>query len=114
MILPSKKLWEILVPKYSNQGLEYNLDYHHKWDEQVRKITGGMTILRTAKGQWVNPKGITFIEEMIPVRIYCNKKNINKIIDFTIKYYNQEAIFAYRVGDEVIIKRRTFKNPNFK
>lgn len=99
-------LWEILVPKYSNQGLEYNLDYHHKWDEQVRDITGGITVLRTAKGHWVNPEGVIFVEEMIPVRIHCDRKNLEKIMDLTLSHYDQKAVFAYKVSSEVIIKHR--------
>jgi len=106
MIFKPKRLWEILVPKYSNQGVEYTLDYHHQWDEQVRNITGGLTIQGTAKGHWVNPEGVVFIEEVIPVRIKCNRKNIEKIIDLTLEYYDQEAVYAYKVSNEVIIKYR--------
>ncbi|MGV8168483.1 MAG: hypothetical protein ACP5N3_00335 [Candidatus Nanoarchaeia archaeon] len=101
-----EELWEILVPRCSNEGLEYNLDYHHKWDEQVRGLAGGVTILRTAKGHWVNPQGQVFVEEMIPVRIYCNRETIDRIQDMTLEYYNQEAVFAYRVSSEVIVKHR--------
>lgn len=102
----NKKFWEILVPKYSNEGVEYGLDYHHQWDNQVREIAGGVTILRTAKGHWVNPEGQTFIEEMIPVRVYCTRENIEKIIDLTIQHYDQEAVLAAKISDEVIIKYR--------
>lgn len=104
-----KELWEILVPKYSNNNVEYTLDYHHKWDEQVRNIAGGITILRTAKGHWVNPGGNIFVEEMIPVRIYCSEQNIEKIIDLTLEHYEQEAVFAYKISSEVKVKRRKRK-----
>lgn len=41
---------------------------------------------------------------MIPVRIACSREEIDKIIDITIKHYNQLAVMAYKVSDEVIIK----------
>lgn len=102
-----KSFWEILVPAYSNNGKKYSVNYHHSWDRDVRKYTGGMTILRSAKGHWTNSKGKTFIERMIPVRIYCTKSQIEKIIDLTLEHYNQEAVMAYEISQNVIIKNRT-------
>lgn len=100
------KLWEILVPRYSNSGKEYAIEYHHKWDAKVREIAGGITIFRTAKGHWVNPQGKLFIEEMIPVRIHCTESDLDKIIDHTLTYYDQEAVFAYEISSRVKIKRK--------
>ena len=99
-----KKLWEVLVPRYSNSKKEYPIKYHRVWDVKVRKIAGGITIFMPAKGQWISPKRNIFSEEMIPVRIYCGEKEINKIISLTLKYYNQEAIFAYEISSNVKIK----------
>jgi hypothetical protein len=104
-----KKVWEIWVPNYDNSGTKYPIDYHYQWDEKVRAITGGLTILKTAKGQWISPKGILFAEEMIPVRIYCSKKDISKIVDITIEYYDQEAVIAYLTGSEVILRYKKYK-----
>jgi len=103
----SKKiLWEILVPRYSNAGREYSIKYHQAWDKQVRSIAGGITILKTARGHWISPKGKVIVEEMIPIRIYCTEEAIEKIIGFTLEYYNQQAVFAYEVSSRVIIKYR--------
>ena len=102
----AKKLWEILVPQFSNKHKEYSVKFHKVWDDKVKKISGGLTILRTAKGHWQNPKGKLFVEKMIPVRIYCTKKEINKIIALTMDYYNQEAVMAYKISNEVIVKHR--------
>ncbi len=99
-------VWEILIPKCSNEGVEYSVQYHQAWDKKVREITGGITILKSAKGHWVNPEGRLLIEDMIPVRIYCTEKNIDKIIDFTMEYYNQDTIFAYRTSNKVKIRKR--------
>ena len=32
----NKTLWEILVPRKSNDGTEYPLSYHHQLDEQAQ------------------------------------------------------------------------------
>lgn len=74
------------------------------WDNKVKEISGGMTIMPKSKGHWVNPTGQLFVEEMIPVRILATREEIEKIIDFTIPYYSQEAVLAYKVSDEVILK----------
>ena len=97
----NKTLWEILVPGYSNQGKEYELDYHKEWDKQVRGIAGGLTVLKTAKGQWISLDDKLFVEKMIPVRIHCTENQIDKIIQITMKHYNQEAVLAYEISSNV-------------
>lgn len=104
--MPKKSLWEILVPKYSNEKKEYPLKHHHSWDEKVRDIAGGVTILKTAKGQWINTKGKLFAEEMIPVRIYCTEEEIEKIIRLSLEHYNQEAVMAYELSSNVKVVKR--------
>ena len=101
----TKTLWEILVPRFSKRK-EYTLDHHKTQDAHVRGIARGVTILRTAKGHWVNPEGTVFVEEMIPVRIHCTKSQIEQIMDHTLAYYHQEAVFAYEVSNNVIIRRK--------
>ena len=101
-----KKLWELLVPKYSNAGKEYPIEYHRSWDEQVRQIAGGITIFRTAKGHWISPEGQIFVDEMIPVRVHCTEPDLDKILDFTLENYHQEAVFAYEISANVKVKHR--------
>jgi len=96
-----KTLWEILVPSYSNEGEEYSLGYHNIWDDKVREITNGLTILETAKGQWLSLENELFVEKMIPVRIHCTEEDIDKIIQITMDYYKQKAIFAYEISSNV-------------
>ncbi|MBU2612510.1 MAG: hypothetical protein KKB62_02200 [Nanoarchaeota archaeon] len=96
-----KLLWEILVPKFSNKGYKFLIEFHKRWDKKVGVISGGLTILRTAKGHWINPDKKLFSEEMIPVRIYCNEKEIEKIMKFTLDYYNQEEVFCYLISNKV-------------
>jgi hypothetical protein len=101
-----KQMWEILVPTMSNEGKPFSVKFHRVWDNKVKAISGGLTILTPTKGKWVSPCGKEFIEKMIPVRIICNKEEIHEIIDFTMKYYNQEAILAYKISEEVILKHK--------
>jgi len=49
----SKDMWEILVPTIRQDGRPFHLRYHKKWDEMVRSISGGLTILTPVKGQWI-------------------------------------------------------------
>ncbi|MBI1973132.1 hypothetical protein HYS50_03940 [Candidatus Woesearchaeota archaeon] len=100
-----KSLWEILVPECSKEGIKYSVDFHRGWDNQVRSIAGGITILKRAKGHWLNPHSREFLEEeMIPVRIYCTEDTIDKIIEYTIQYYDQEAVLAYEISSNVKLK----------
>jgi hypothetical protein len=101
-----KSLWEILIPANSNKGKEFSLEHHQKWDEKARAISGGLTILKTGKGEWTSPSGKIFYDKMIPVRVYCTEKEIDSIIDFTIKHYNQEAVMAYEISRNVKIVER--------
>ena len=106
--MSKKALWELLVPTQMERKDKkiWNITtrYHRVWDKKVRDISGGLTVLRPAKGHWVSPTKEVFVERMIPVRIYCNKEEIMKISDFTAEYYNQEAIMFYKISDEVYIK----------
>lgn len=101
------ELWEILVPTVSNEGKPYRTRYHRVWDAKVRLLTGGLTVLKPAVGQWVSPDGELFRERMIPVRIACSRDQIEQIIDLTIKYYDQLAVMAVKISEEVIIKHAT-------
>jgi len=104
-----QKLWEILVPTHSNDGLEYTVEYHREWDKKVRNISGGLTIFEKAKGQWLDKSGRLYEENMIPVRIVCNDYNIETIIDETMNHYDQEAVLAYEVSSNVKLKHRSEK-----
>lgn len=101
---PETQLWEILVPTVRLDGRPIHTRFHRVWDEKVRAITGGLTILSPAKGQWVNPEGDLFAERMIPVRIAATRPQMDAIIDMTLAYYEQAAIMAYRLSEEVIIR----------
>lgn len=99
------ELYEILVPTMSNQGRPYRTKFHRVWDAKVYQITGGLTILAPSKGKWISPiSGGLFQERMIPVRIACSRNQIEAIIQMTIAYYNQEAVMAYKISDEVLLK----------
>lgn len=102
-----KGLWEILVPTIFNDGKPIRTRYHRVWDTKVREISGGLTILTPAKGQWISKDGELYKERMIPVRILCTREEIEKIVDLTMVYYDQKAILAYKISDEYILKHRS-------
>lgn len=104
---PPTSMWEILVPTVRRVGGKpYTTRYHRVWDAKVRAITGGLTILTPAKGQWVSPDGELFMERMIPVRIMATRPQIDTIIDLTMEYYDQLAVLCSKVADEVILRHR--------
>lgn len=117
-----KYMYEILVPTMMDSGKETPMGrilpirtrYHRVWDEKVRTLSGGLTILPPAKGQWVAPDGVLFKERMIPVRIVCTEEQIKQISDMTARYYKQQAILYYRVADQVVIQHydKDFKPAN--
>lgn len=98
------KFYEILVPTQFNDGKPIRTRYHKVWDEKVRKITGGLTIIPPIKGQWISQEGELFSERMIPVRIACTKEQINEIADISARYYKQKAILFYLISEDVTIK----------
>jgi hypothetical protein len=101
------EMYEILVPTVFNDGKPIKTKFHKVWDTKVYTITGGLTIMTPTKGKWISPTGNLFAERMIPVRIVCNREQIEAIVDMTIDYYDQEAILAYKISDEVVLRYKS-------
>lgn len=99
-------MWVILVPHSDNSGKKFPIEWHWQWDEFVKEITGGLTIHRVAKGEWINPEGELYKDKMIPVHISCTEPEIERIADFTNVHYNQEAVTYYAISDYVVIRPR--------
>ena len=95
-------LWEILVPKSNNEGIEFSIEFHKEWDAFVRDMSGGLTVMRSAKGTWLND-GKLYEDSVIPCRIVCSRKQILEVMDFTKDYYSQIKVMAYKISSEVII-----------
>ena len=104
-------LWEILVPACNNKDLKFSYEHHKEWDEFVKDISGGVTIMKTAKGEWLSPTGELYIDKMIPCRIACSWEELSVIIDFTIEHYKQEAVLAYKISDDVILRHKNKEKP---
>lgn len=96
------KLWEVLVPVADNDGVKYARAHHEEWDAGVNRITGGLTIEPVRKGKW---RGNA--EHMIPVRIACTREQLDRVIRMTLEHYDQEAVMARLVSDEVVIAHRS-------
>ncbi len=110
--MAGKSLWEILVPTVRNDGRPIRTRFHKVWDAKVREISGGLTIMPVAKGQWIYKDETTeklFEERMIPVRIIATEEQMNAIIDMTMDYYDQLAVLAYRISDRVILRHKNGK-----
>ena len=104
-----KLFWEIFVPRNSNSGLEYSVEHHKIWDEKVRAIAGGLTILKSAKGHWISREGDAYIEEMIPVQIYCTESQIEGIARETLNHYDQQEVMTRIISEKIKIIRRDDK-----
>lgn len=97
-------LWEILVPTVRNDGRPFRLRYHKIWDEKVKEISGGLTIMKPAIGQWIDPEtGDEYKDRTIPVRFIANREKMKRIVAMTCIYYEQLAILCYRIADEVVM-----------
>jgi hypothetical protein len=102
----NRQLWEVLVPTVRRKtGKPYHTRFHQIWDKKVEEISGGMTLNVPAKGRWIH-KGERIEERMIPVRILCTPEEIDAIVNFTLVYYDQLAVMAYRISDKVILRHR--------
>lgn len=97
-------IWEILVPTVMPNGRPIRTRQHREWDNRVRRITGGLTVMPPARGQWVSPDNKLFVERMIPVRIACSREQIIQIADMTGAFYQQQAVMYYHISDEVHIR----------
>lgn len=101
-----RHLWEILVPHQTNAGEKIDVAYHREWDAKVRAISGGLTILRPHRGQWMFDERL-FEEKVIPCRILATREEIDQIIDLTLAHYpDQHAVLAYRLSSEVVLRYR--------
>lgn len=101
------ELWEILVPtQYNDTKTPVSTKHHKEFDKYVRSISGGLSIFKPIKGQWVHQDEL-YEERNIPVRIACTESEIRQIIKFALNHYRQIAIMAYRISDKIFI---TYKN----
>ena len=96
-------VWIVLVPAENNNRSEFLVEHHQRWDAFVRKITGGVTIMKSAKGHWLSPTGKLYSEKVIPCTIICTKEQVLQIVEFTATHYHQEAIAYYKISDEAYI-----------
>lgn len=99
-----KVLYEILIPtRYGDGKMSPIRTRHHKqWDDRVQAISGGMTILSSARGKWTF-KGVEYPEKVIPVRIMCTKPQMNRIVEITMQHYRQKAVMYYVLSNEVFV-----------
>lgn len=101
------KLYEILVPTIYGDTMKPIRTRHHKnWDKYVLKLTNGLTILKPGSGKWVY-QGSEYFEKVIPVRIFCSEKDMEKIVKFTLTHYRQHAVMFYVVSENCQIVHKS-------
>lgn len=103
-ITQTQELWEILIPTTRNNGQPIHTRFHRIWDQKIRELSNGLTIFTPVKGEWINENFSTIRERMIPVRFLAYPSQIESIIQMTLIYYEQDAIMAYKISDEIIMK----------
>jgi transcriptional regulator with XRE-family HTH domain len=99
-------MWEILVPTIRRaDDRPIRRRFHRVWDEKVRAISGGLTVMTPAKGQWVCPvSSELFVERMIPVRFLATETQKDEIVDMTAVYYDQLAVLCYAIANRVTMR----------
>lgn len=98
----AKALWEILVPCQYNDGTPVRTRHHKSWDEKVRRVAGGLTVMKPATGQWVH-EGKVYHDRTIPVRVLCTDAQMGKIVQMTMLHYEQLAVIAYVISERAEI-----------
>ncbi len=96
-------LYEILVPGYDNDGHYIPVSKHQEWDEKVITIAGGLTLQPPLKGGWKDLDNKTVRERMIPVRIACSARQMDRIAYMTKDFYQQASILAWEVSSVVAL-----------
>ncbi len=100
-------LWEILVPtQFDDTKEDISIAHHREWDRLVREVSGGLTMLRSATGQWVQ-LGEVQQESVIPVRLIATREQMEEIAKFTARHYRQKVIMVYKISDEVLFMSAT-------
>jgi hypothetical protein len=80
-------LYQIMVPCNFNDGKPVRTRHHREWDRQVRKITGGMTILPPSKGQWIDKNsGELYVDRVIPVNLIATAEQMDIIANITMRH----------------------------
>lgn len=105
-------LWEILVPTVSNAGKPFSVRHHRQWDQMVKTIAGGMTLVQPVRGSWIEPEtGHEFTERVIPVRVMCTREQIVEICKETARFYDQLAVLATLVATETVLVTNPHARP---
>ena len=58
-----------------------------------------------AKGQWEFHEKL-YQERVIPVQVVASREQIEQIVNITMEYYDQLAVMAYKLSDDVILRHR--------
>lgn len=107
--MEEKKLWEMLIPEKYLKSKQFNL-----WQQLIHEISGGITILSTAKGTWISPNGELLNDAMIPVRFIATETEAQTIAELSLVYFEQQAIMYYKISDQPLIIYKNNSNTQSK
>ena len=101
------KLYEILIPLYTNKGIAFEKEVVEDFFLKVSDLLGGITILGEAAivvGAWRGKDGTLFTDSSIPIRVAVSvPQELREVLALARTTFDQEAIFAFKISDEVII-----------
>ena len=89
------KLWEMLVPAQDGNA-PIPLSKHKKLDQEIRKVSEGMTLFGSVTGEWKDKR-----ERMIPVRFMATYPKAVDIAHFAKTHYSQEEIMLYEISNNI-------------
>jgi len=103
--MKNKSLWEIMIPKNIDKHTIFHVSSHRQWNKYVEELTGGMVFFSNLDRRWISStKTSPYFDNKIPVRIFCSKEQMDKIIDFTMQHYDQKHVIAYELSNNIILK----------
>lgn len=103
-ISTEKLMWELLVPTRGNDGTPFTRRHHRHFDNYIKDISGGLTLVSPVRGDWVDPSSnVEYTERMIPVRALCTRHEIVEIAKEAARWYDQIAVLATLVSVETVV-----------
>jgi len=103
-----KCLWEIFIPKNNNRETIYEVSHHREWNKKVTTETDVILLSSDPHKKKSCPTiGESFFsEEMILLRVCCTPEEFDKILDITVQHYDRPEIIAFKLSENMIVKKR--------
>lgn len=90
-------LYEMLLPVADNDGRAFEHGTRDAFLARVLDIAGGYTLCPEVKGAW-RFAGRDYIESMTPLRVACDRSQIEAIAKDALTTFKQREIFNAQLG----------------